>query len=165
MKRSIVIALLPIVFLLFGCASNKIEQRLIALEQHVKNTDTKRDQEIEKINRALDEIKEEQAHMRAMVAENEIRISQLEPSTTSKRAQEKQREGAVTFVKESTVFISLGKNDGVSLGDIFEVYTARKSEEKIASIKITAVSLESSSGEIENKTQDVNIGYFVKIAQ
>ena len=100
--------------------------------------------------------------MRAMVAENEIRIFQLEPSTTSKRPQKKRQEGAVTFVKESTVFISLGKKDGVRLGNIFGVYTDKKSEEKIASIKITAVDLESSSGEIENKTQDVNVGYFVK---
>ncbi|OGP85880.1 MAG: hypothetical protein A2Z08_00915 [Deltaproteobacteria bacterium RBG_16_54_11] len=165
MKRFLALALLPIVFLFVGCSSNRINQRLIALEQRVKDTDIKRDLEIEKINRALDEIKKEQANMRAIAEENERRISQLEPSTASKRPQEKRVEGSVTFVKGSTAFISLGKNDGVKLGDVFGVYENRDSKEKIASIKITVVDLGASSGEIEGKTQDISVGYFVKITR
>jgi hypothetical protein len=165
MKRLLAIALLPIVFLFFGCSSNRTDERLIALEQSFKDANNKRDMEIEKINLALSEIKEEQANIRAVVEENERRISQLEPPIVSDRPQEKRQEGSVTFVKESTVYISLGKNDGVKLGDVFEVYTDRESEEKIASITITGVDLGSSSGEIEEKTQDINVGYFVKIAQ
>jgi hypothetical protein len=166
MKRLLAIALLPIGFLCFGCShSRTIETRLIVLEQTVKDTNNKRDLEIEKINLALDEIKKEQVNMRLITEENDRRISQLESLIVSERPQKKQIEGSITFVKGPTAFISLGKNDGVKLGDVFEVYTDRESREKIASIKITAVDLGSSSGEIEEKTQDVNVGYFVKIAK
>jgi len=165
MKRSLAIALLPIVFLFFGCSHSRINQRLISLEQRVKDTDNKRDLEIEKINRALDEIKKEQANMRAIAEENERRISQLETPGASKRFQEKRIEGAITFVKESTAFISVGKDAGVKLGDIFGVYKNKESKEKIASIKITAIDLGSSSGEIEEKSQDISVGYFVRLAK
>ena len=165
MKISLAITLLSILFLFVGCSSSRIDQRLIALEQSVKDTNNKRDLEIERINFALGEIKNEQANIRMIAEENERRISQLESLIVSERPQEKQVEGSITFVKGSTAFISLGKNDGVNLGDIFEVYTSRESKEKIASIKITAVDLESSSGEIEGDTQDINVGYFVKIVQ
>jgi uncharacterized protein YukE len=165
MKRFSAIALLPMAFLFFGCASSGINQRLIALEQSVKTTNNKTDLEMEKINRALDEIKKEQANIKVMVEENDRRISQLETSGASKRLQEKRLEGSITFVKESTAFISVGKDAGVKLGDVFGVYKNRESKEKIASIRISAVDLESSSGEIEEKSQDVGIGYFVKIAK
>ena len=165
MKRFLVIALLPIVILFVGCSGNKINQQLMTLEQSVKDTDNKRDLEIEKINLALNEIKEEQANIRMIAEENERRISQLELPLASAQPQEKRIEGYITFVKEFTVFISLGKNNGVKLGDVFDVYKGKESKEKIASFTITAVDLESSSGEIENKTQDVDVGYFVKIAQ
>ena len=165
MKRLLVIASLSIIFLFVGCSSNRINERLIVLEQSVKDTNNKRDLEIERINFSLGEIKNEQANIRMIAEENERRISQLESLIVSERPQEKQVEGSITFVKGSTAFISLGKNDGVNLGDIFEVYTSRESKEKIASIKITAVDLGSSSGEIEGDTQDINVGYFVKIVQ
>jgi len=165
MKRLLAIALLPIVFLFFGCSSNRINQRLIALEQRVKDTDNKRDLEIEKINLALDEIKKEQANIRMIAEENEKRISMLETASGLKHALGKRIEGAITFVKGSTAFISLGKNDGVNLGDVFSVYENRESKEKIASLKITAVDLGSSAGEISEKTQDISAGYFVKIAK
>jgi hypothetical protein len=165
MKRLLAIALLPIVFLFFGCSHSRINQRLISLEQRVKDTDIKRDLEIEKINLTLSEIKKEQADIRLIAGENERRISQLEPSAASKRPQEKRIEGSITFIKESTAFISLGKNDGVKLGDVVDVYKTRESKEKIASIKITVVDLGASSGEIEGKAQDINVGYFVKIAR
>ena len=165
MKISLAITLLSILLLFVGCSSSRIDQRLIALEQSVKDTNNKRDLEIERINFSLGEIKNEQANIRMIAEENERRISQLESLIVSERPQEKQVEGSITFVKGSTAFISLGKNDGVNLGDIFEVYTSRESKEKIASIKITAVDLESSSGEIEGDTQDINVGYFVKIVQ
>ncbi|MCJ7546190.1 MAG: hypothetical protein MUP30_05120 [Deltaproteobacteria bacterium] len=165
MKRLLAIALLPIVFLFFGCSHGRINQRLIALEQSVKATDIKRDLEIEKINRALDEIKKEQANIRMIAEENERRISQLEPTSASKRLQEKRIEGSITFVKESTAFISVGKDAGVKLGDVFGVYKNRESKERIASIRISAVDLESSTGDIEERTKDINVGYFVKIAR
>jgi len=165
MKKFLAISLLPIVFLFVGCSSNRINQRLIVLEQRVKDTDIKRDLEIEKINRTLDEIKKEQANIRAMAEESDRRISQLETPSASKRLQEKRIEGSITFVKESTAFISVGKDAGVKLGDVFGVYEDRESKEKIASIKITAVDLESASGEIEKKTQDIGVGYFVRIAK
>ena len=165
MKKFLVIALLPIVFLFFGCSHSRINQRLISLEQSVKNTNNNRDLEIEKINRALDEIKKEQTSMRQKAEENDRRISKLETLIVSERPQEKRIEGSITFVKGSTAFISLGKNDGVRLGDVFGVYEDRGNREKIASIKITAVDLGSSSGEIEGNTQDINVGYFVRIAR
>ncbi len=165
MKRFLAIALLPIVFLFFGCSSNRMDQRLITLEQRVKDTDNKRDLEIEKINLALSEIKKEQANIKMIAEENEKRISMLETASGSKHAPGKRIEGSVTFVKGSTAFISLGKNDGVKLGDVVDVYKGRESKEKIASIKITVVDLGASSGEIEGKTQDINVGYFVKIAR
>jgi hypothetical protein len=165
MKRFLAIALLPIVFLFVGCSSNRIDQRLISLEQSVKDTNNKRDLEIEKINLALSEIKKEQASIRMIAEENESRISMLETASGSKRALSKRVEGSITFVKGSTAFISLGKNDGVKLGDVFGVYKDRESKEKIASIKITAIDLGASSGEIEEKSQDIGVGYFVKIAR
>jgi len=165
MKKFLAISLLPIVFLFFGCSSNRINQRLIALEQRVKDTDNKSDLEIEKINLALSEIKKEQANIRMMAEENEKRTSMLETAGGSKKTLSKRLEGSITFVKESTAFISLGKNDGVKLGDVVDVYKGRESKEKIASIKITVVDLGASSGEIEGKTQDINVGYFVKIAR
>jgi ribosomal protein S4E len=165
MKRLLVIASLSIIFLFVGCSSNRINERLIALEQSVNDTNNKRGLEIEKINLTLGEIKKEQVNMRLIVEENDRRISQLESLIVSERPQKKQIEGSITFVKGSTAFISLGKNDGVTLGDIFEVYIDRESKEKIASIKITAVDLGSSSGEIEEEIQDINVGYFVKIVQ
>jgi len=165
MKRLLAIALLPIVFLFFGCSHSRINQRLISLEQRVKDTDIKRDLEIEKINLTLSEIKKEQANIRAIAEENERRISQLEPSTASKRPQEKRIEGSITFVKESTAFISVGKDAGVKLGDVFGVYKNRESKEKIASLKITVVDLGASSGEISERTQDISAGYFVRLAR
>lgn len=165
MKRSLAIALLPIVFLLLGCSSRGLHQRLIALEQGVKDTDNKRDLELEKINRALDEIKKEQANIRLIAEENERRISQLESPRASKRPQEKRIEGSITFIKETTAFISVGKDVGVKLGDVFGVYTDRASKEKIASLKVSAVDVESASGEIEGDPHDISVGYFVRIAQ
>jgi len=165
MKRFLAIALLPIVFLFVGCSSNRINQSLITLEQSIKDTNNKRELEIEKINRALDEIKKEQANIRMIAEENEKRISMLETASGSKHALGKRVEGSVTFVKGSTAFISLGKNDGVKLGDVVDVYKTRESKEKIASIKITVVDLGASSGEIEGKAQDISVGYFVKIAR
>jgi hypothetical protein len=165
MKRFLAITLLPIVFLFFGCASNRINQRLIALEQSVKDTNIKRDLEIEKINLALAEIKKEQANIKMMAEENDRRIFQLETLVAAKRPQEKRIEGAITYVKESTAFISVGKDAGVKLGDIFVVYKNKESKERIASIKITFVDLESASGAIEEKNQDISAGYFVKIAK
>lgn len=165
MKRFSTIVLLPMAFLFFGCASSGINQRLIALEQSVKATNNKTDLEIEKINRSLDEIKKEQASIKMMAEENDRRISQLETLVAAKRPQEKRIEGSITFVKESAAFISVGKDAGVKLGDVFGVYKNRESKEKLASIKISAVDLESSSGEIEEKTQDIGVGYFVKIAK
>jgi len=166
MKRFLAIALLPIVILLFGCSHNRaLEIRLITLEQSVKNTNDKRDLEIEKINLTLNEIKKEQASIRMIAEENEKRISMLETASGSKQALGKRIEGSITFVKGSTAFISLGKDVGVKLGDVFGVYKDRESKEKIASLKITAVDLGSSSGEIEEKTQDISVGYFVKIAR
>jgi hypothetical protein len=165
MKRFFALVLLPIVFLFVGCSHNRINQRLIVLEQSVKDTDNKIDLEIEKINRALDEIKKEQANIRAIAEENERRIAHLEAPGASKRLQEKHIEGSITFVKESTAFISVGKDAGVKIGDVFGVYKNRESKEKIASIRITAVDLESASGEIEDKTQDIVIGYFARVAK
>jgi hypothetical protein len=165
MKRFSAIALLPMAFLFFGCASSGINQRLISLEQSVKDTNNKRDLEIEKINLALSEIKKEQANIRMIAEENDKRISMLETASSSKQALSKRIEGSITFVKESTAFISLGKNDGIKLGDVFGVYKDRESKEKIASIKITVVDLGASSGEIEGKTQDISAGYFVRLAK
>ncbi len=166
MKRFLTVAVLPMLFFLLGCShSGTLETRLIALEQSVKATNSKTELEIEKINRTLGEIKKEQASIKMMADENDKRISQLEALVASKRPQEKRIEGSITFVKGSTAFISVGKAAGVRLGDIFGVYTGRENKEKVASIKITAVDLESSSGEIEDKTQDVGIGYFVRIAR
>ena len=165
MKRSLAIALLPIVFLFVGCSSNRIDQRLISLEQSVKDTNNKRDLEIEKINLTLNEIKKEQASIKMIAEENEKRISMLETAGGSKKPLSKRLEGSITFVKESTAFISVGKDAGVKLGDVFGVYEDRESKEKIASLKITAVDLESASGAIEEKKQDISVGYFVKIAR
>lgn len=161
MKKFLAIVLLSTVFLFVGCSSNRIDQRLIALEQSVNDTNIK----IEKINLTLSAIKKEQADIRMITEENEKRISMLETAGGSKHALGKQEEGSVTFVKGSTAFISLGKNDGVKLGDVFDVYKTRESKEKIASLKITAVDLGASSGEIEGKAQDIGVGYFVKIAK
>lgn len=117
MKRYLAIALVPILFFLFGCShNNTLEIRLIALEQSVKATNNKTDLEMEKINRALDDIKKEQANIKVIAEENDRRISQLETPGASKRLQEKRIEGSITFVKESTAFISVGKDAGVKLG-------------------------------------------------
>lgn len=173
--RSIVSSLLLLI--LFGCAGDmdlrlrqqreeiytEVQRQLSEIrsaqnEMKKEINDIKKTQEREslELNKNLVDQQKQIFSDRAVLDETSKRVYFLESIITTRTPIAPQMKDVfVTFVQDDEASISAGSVSGVRTGDCFGVY---KNAEKIGTIRIDIVEVNSSKGQITNKTQPVSIG-------
>ncbi|MDP3013791.1 MAG: hypothetical protein Q8M92_06070 [Candidatus Subteraquimicrobiales bacterium] len=168
---------------MFGCASsgdmelrlrqlreesrNQTAETTDSLKKNIKEVENNLQKEISdvrathnkdnlEINKTLIDQQKQIFNNRAILDETARRIYLLESIVTSRNAVAPEtKAGFVTFIDDQGISISLGSINGVKAGDYFGVY---KDTERIGTIRIDTVEVNSSKGMVLNKTNSISIG-------
>jgi hypothetical protein len=177
MRRLLSMGALFVVLALAGCAGD-MDLRLRQQREEIYNQVQRQYNELRQtqnvLQKEIDELKAAHGkdlmeanktlldHQRQIFSDRDVlnetskRVYFLESIITARTPVASQiKDTFVTFVRDDEVSISAGSVSGVRTGDLFSIY---KKNEKIGALRIDIVEVNSSRGQITEKTEPVSIG-------
>lgn len=148
-----------------GSVRDDLKKEFKTVESNLKNEiveirETHKKDKME-IDKTLIDHQKQIFNNRLVNEDNARRVYLLESIITARTSIAPQiKEGYITFVSDDEVSISLGSINGVKAGDNFGVY---KGKDKIATIRIDVVEVNSSKGIMLSKERAISIGDKVEI--